>query len=69
VSAEYTVEAEERRLEQLFASEAELALHHSTDCLRLAVRLLEVHGIPDAGRYLAEQADKNMQILLPWVKR
>jgi hypothetical protein len=63
------VDEEERRLERLFTSETELALHHSTDCLRLAASLLDVYGIPEAGRYCAEQADKNMQLLLPWVKR
>ncbi len=65
----FTVDAEERRLERIFTSETELALHHSTDCLRLAARLLDVYGIPEASQYLNEQADKNMQVLVPWVTR
>jgi hypothetical protein len=68
-AAQYTVDAEERRLEHIFTSETELALHRSTDCLRLAARLLDVYGIPEAALYLTEQADTNMQVLLPWVTR
>lgn len=64
-----TVEAEEQRLSRIFTSEAELALHHSTDCLRLAARLLDVYGIPEAAQFLNEQADKNISLLLPWVRR
>ena len=66
---QYTVDAEERRLTRIFTSEAELALHHSTDCLRLAARLLDVYGIPEAAQYLNEQADKNIQVLLPWTPK
>ena len=65
----FIVDAEERRLQRIFTSEAELALHHSTDCLRLAARLLDVYGIPEASQYLNEQADKNIQVLLPWTRK
>ena len=65
----YSIDTEDRHLMPILTNETELALHHSTDCLRLAARLLDVHGIPDAAKYLNEQADKNVTVLLPWVRR
>jgi len=65
----FPVDHEDRHLMPLLTSETELALHHSTDCLRLAARLLDVHGIPEAAQYLSAQADKNVHLLLPWVRR
>jgi hypothetical protein len=66
---EYTVEAEERRLERIFTSDAERALHHSTDCLRLAARMLWAYHLDATAQLLTEQADKNIQILLPWTPK
>ena len=68
-AALFPVDTEDRQLLPLLTSDTELALHHSTDCLRLAARLLDVHGIPEAAKYLNEQADKNLVVLLPWVRR
>lgn len=49
--------------------EIEIALGSSTDCLRMAAQSLELSGLPVVAQMLREQADKNIQLLLPWVKR
>ena len=56
----FPIDTEDRTVLPLLTSETDVALHHSTDCLRLAARLLDAHGIPEAAKYLNEQADKNM---------
>jgi hypothetical protein len=64
----YSIDTEDRHLRPILTSDTELALHHSTDCLRLAARILDAHGNPEAAKYLNDQADKNVQVLLPWVR-
>ena len=49
--------------------EIEIALGASTDCLRIAAQSLEINGSPAVAQFLREQADKNISLLLPWVKR
>jgi len=49
--------------------EIEIALGASTDCLRIAEQSLRIYGSPAVADFLREQADKNMSLLLPWVKR
>jgi hypothetical protein len=49
--------------------EIEIALGASTDCLRIAAQSLEINGSPIVAQFLREQADKNISLLLPWVKQ
>jgi hypothetical protein len=49
--------------------EIETALGASIDCMRLAEQMLRLHGSGPLADLLREQADKNVLLLLPWVRR
>jgi len=50
--------------------EIEIALGQSTDCLRIAAQMLRSHNENSpVAKFLTEQADKNINLLLPWVRR
>lgn len=50
-------------------SEVEQALGYSTDCLRMAAQMLRFKGSTEVADLLTQQAEKNQQVLLPWVSR
>ena len=49
--------------------ELEIALGASIDCMRLAEQSLRLNDRPIIADMLREQADKNMNLLLPWARR
>ena len=59
----------ERGAEQQCAKRSARAGRASTDCLRIAAQSLEINGSPIVAQFLREQADKNISLLLPWVKQ
>ena len=50
-------------------SEVEDALAMSIDVMRIAEQMLRIRGATSMADYVRERADKNMQVLLPWVRR
>jgi hypothetical protein len=50
-------------------SEIEDALAMSVDVMRMAEQMLRLRGAGTVADLVRERADKNMQLLLPWVKR
>lgn len=49
--------------------ELEIALSQSIDCMRLAAQSLQINDRPLLASMLREQADKNLNLLLPWARR
>lgn len=47
----------------------ETALDASSDYMRMAAQSLEMSGFPQTAAILREQADKNLALLLPMVRR
>lgn len=50
-------------------SEVEDALAMTIDVMRMAEQMLRIRGATSMADYVRERADKNMQVLLPWVRR
>jgi len=50
-------------------SEVEDALAMSIDVMRMAEQMLRLRGAASMADYVRDRADKNMQVLLPWVQR
>ena len=49
-------------------SQLEDALAMSIDDMRMAEQMLRLHGASAVANRLRERADKNMQLILPWVR-
>lgn len=49
-------------------SQLEDALAMSIDDMRMAEQMLRLHGATAVANRLRERADKNMQLILPWVQ-
>ena len=49
--------------------ELEIALGASIDCMRLAEQSLRINDMPMLADLLRDQANHNMNLLLPWVRR
>ena len=50
-------------------NEIEDALALSIDVMRMAEQMLRLRGAASTADYVRDRADKNMQVLLPWVRR
>ena len=50
-------------------SEIEDALAMSTDTLRMAEQMLRLNGAGAVADLLRDRAEKNMKVLLPWVRQ
>ena len=50
-------------------TDVEIELSQSAYCLRMAAQILSCRGSEDVAAYLREQADKNVNLLLPVVQR
>ena len=50
-------------------NQLEDALAMSIDNMRVAEQMLRLRGADAVADMLRERADKNMQLLLPWVRR
>ena len=50
-------------------NEVENALAMSIDVMRMAEQMLRLRGADSMADYVRDRADKNMQVLLPWVRR
>jgi hypothetical protein len=50
-------------------NEIEDALAISIDVMRMAEQVLRLRGAASMADYVRDRADKNIQVLLPWVRR
>lgn len=50
-------------------NEVEDALALSIDVMRMAEQMLRIRGATSMADHVRDRADKNMQVLLPWVRR
>lgn len=50
-------------------SEVEDALAISIDVMRMAEQMLRLRGADSMADFVRDRADKNLQVLLPWVRR
>lgn len=51
------------------SNEIEDALALSIDVMRMAEQMLRLKGAGSMADFVRDRADKNMQVLLPWVRR
>ena len=49
-------------------NQLEDALALSIDDMRVAAHMLRIHGADKVAKVLSDRADKNMALLLPWVR-